>query len=82
MNFLHNRNVAGALRVMAGRKSVEPNLTQALHARNHQLDDLFETSKLIMKHKKKEEEKSNEETQDDGYSLVEHVGVYNFFKHK
>ena len=33
--------MAGAIRVVSGRNSVEPNLASALKERNHMLDSMF-----------------------------------------
>ena len=43
------RKVAAAFRVVAGRKAVEPNLSQKLVELNHQLDDLFTSMEVMMK---------------------------------
>ena len=45
------RGVAGAMRVVHGRNSVETNLQSKLTERNHKMDDLFEVVTLEMKQK-------------------------------
>ena len=81
---LYNRNIAGAIRVGAGRDSIEPGLAEKLTSRNHELDDLFTAETLILKQKKKkkkdddssESDNSDDElTEDDGYNYVEKIGV-------
>ena len=73
--------MAGAIRVSAGRKSVEPGLASALTARNHMLDEQFEAKTLVMKEKKKKKteddsDQSDDEIEDDdGYLYTERVGV-------
>ena len=79
-SFLH-RNIAGAIRVAAGRKSVEPSLASSLTSRNHKLDHLFIAKSLAMKEKKKRNKDTDDEdtddddlddlVDDDGYHYVE-----------
>ena len=77
---MYNRNIAGAFRVGAGRKSIVSGLAKNLTTRNHQLDDLFGAETLVLKEKKKKDDESdtdeaNELTEEDGYEDVEKVGV-------
>ena len=44
---LFNRNIVGAIRVGAGRDSIEPGLAEKLTYRNHELDDLFTAETLF-----------------------------------
>ena len=64
------------MRIVGGRKSVEPNLAESLYARNHLLDDMFSVRILKMEDKKKKNDDIESETDDDednGY--IEKVGV-------
>ena len=47
------RSVAGAIRVKAGRNSIEPHLKEALQDRNKSLRDLFSFKTIVMKEKPK-----------------------------
>ena len=80
------RKIAGAIRVVSGRNSVEPNLAASLQTRNHMLDDFFSARKIVIEEKKKkstdvddESEDSEEEEDhldgDNGCHYVERVGV-------
>ena len=75
------RKVAAAIRVVGGRKSVEPNLAENLHTRNHLLDDLFSAHLVKMEEKKKKKDESDIDTDDEvdgtdgSISYVEKVGV-------
>ena len=74
------RNIAGAIRVGAGRKSVQANLAKALTERNHKLDHLY-TPKILQLKKKVNPDADNDEDSideildDAGYKSVEKVGV-------
>ena len=61
--------MAGAIRVGAGRKSIEPGLKEVLVDRNHKLDDLFDAHKLVMLEKVKAKDKSD--APEDDYSLTD-----------
>ena len=63
--YIFNRKVAGAIRVVAGRKSVEPNLADDLHARNHILDDMFSARKILIEEKKKKKDDDDEDSDCD-----------------
>ena len=65
------RNIATAIRVRAGRNSVQSGLAESLTVRNHILDDLFSSKVLKLKEKKKDDT----DVDDDGYRLVDKVGV-------
>ena len=58
---------------------MDPGLAQSLTARNHHLDDLFCSKVLKLKEKRKGEEENTEfeeeKAEDNGYQLVEKVGV-------
>ena len=64
-----SRNIAAAVRVVAGRRSVETDFSQALVDRNHCLDNFFDAKEVMMKEKpkkkknkpKKSKEKKNDE---------------------
>ena len=80
-----NRNIAGAIRVGAGRDSIQSGLQSSLTSRNHELDDLFQAKSLMLKEKKKKKKDDSESddsedelTEDDGSTYVEKVGVSNF----
>ena len=85
MIYFSFRKVAGAFRVMAGRHSVEPNLTESLKTRNHSHDHLFCAKTLMLEEKKKrknsdvesESESEGDETccEDENCRYVERVGV-------
>ena len=51
INPYHCRKIAGAIRVRAGRNSVESGLRESLNARNHNLDDLFSEKKIRIQEK-------------------------------
>ena len=73
------RNIAGAIRVRAGRDSVEPGLACSLTSRNHVLEDLFCAKTLTMKQKKKKkkdgaDDDSEEEDSGEVHEVV-HGGV-------
>ena len=72
---MYNRNIAGAFRVGAGRKSIVSGLAKNLTTRNHQLDDLFRAETLVLKEKKKKDDDTVEVNEEDGYKYVEKVGV-------
>ena len=78
---IYCRNIAGAMRVMAGKSSVQPSLAASLTARNHELDDMFVSKTLTMKEKMKKSdmEESDEEDKieldEDGYKSIERIGV-------
>ena len=59
-NTINFRKVAAALRVMGGRKIVEPHLADALKSRNHILDDIFSVKKINVEEKKKAVEDTEE----------------------
>ena len=83
------RNIAGAIRVGAGRKSVESKLAGNLTSRNHLLDNNFSAKTLMMKEKKKKKNEDADEDSDDsdedqdvlvgedGLCYVERGGVSN-----
>ena len=68
--------IAGAMRVVNGRNSVEPNIQSKLVERNHRYDDLFEIKTLEMKQKvKKGEENNNKDLDQSGCRTVFRTGV-------
>ena len=83
-NVSYSRKVAGAIRVIAGRKSIEPNLPNSLQTRNHLLDDMFSARTILVeekKKKKKDDADSECSSEDDlggddaSCRYVEKVGV-------
>ena len=71
------RKLAGAIRVKAGRKSIEPDLRIKLKERNEYLKDLFISKSIEMKEKIKVGENA---TSEDGCSqYVNKVGVSKIF---
>ena len=66
------KKVAGAFRVIAGRKSVESNLSEALVKRNHELDHFFTVKEFVMHSKKNEQ--NDETVHDDSEETT--VGVF------
>ena len=74
------RKIAGAFRVVAGRKSIEPQLGECLKARNHSLDHLFFAKSILIEEKKKKknsdsDDEGGEDLVDEGCLYVERVGV-------
>ena len=70
--------MAAAIRVVSGRKSVEPNLAESLHSRNHLLDDMFSARVVKMQNKKKKDddiEKDADDYEDNDNEYIEKVGV-------
>ena len=61
-----HRKVAGAIRVVYGRRSVETHAQDAITEQNKMLSQLFEISKIELK-------------DSDGSSTMEKYGVYVFF---
>ena len=75
-NPYHCRKIAGAIRVRAGRNSVESGLRESLNARNHNLDDLFsEKKKTIQEKISKNDEASGNITADGKIREAEKLGV-------
>ena len=75
-----SRNIAAAVRVVAGRRSVETDFSQALVDRNHCLDHFFDAKEVMMKEKpKKNTEKSQPSSaaalDEFGYKDITIVGV-------
>ena len=64
---------------------METNLAGSLTERNHLLDSLFYSETLLLKKKKKQKKDDEEEddedgdetVDDDGYQMIERVGVSN-----
>ena len=74
------RKIAGAFRVVAGRKSIAPKLGECLKARNHSLDHLFSAKSILIEEKKKKknsdsDDEGGEDLVDEGCLYVERVGV-------
>ena len=76
------RKVAGAIRVIAGRKSIEPNLPDSLQTRNHLLDDMFSARTIRVEEKKKKKDDADSDSSEDDLDgddaschYVEKVGV-------
>ena len=70
--------MAAGIRVVSGRKSVEPNLAESLHSRNHLLDDMFSARVVKMQNKKKKDddiEKDADDYEDNDNEYIEKVGV-------
>ena len=63
------RSVAGAIRVKAGRKSIEPHLKEALQDRNKSLRDLFSYKTILMKEKPKKAKKGVEKEVEKGKAV-------------
>ena len=80
--FFFYRKVAGAFRVMAGRKSIPSNLGDTLKTRNHSLDHLFSSKTLNIEIKRKNSESDSEDNENDfneEKSYVNKVRVRSFF---
>ena len=81
--------MAAGIRVIAGRKSVQPKLGEALKSRNHSLDHLFSSKALMLEEKKKKKKKddlSDSEDEEDRVEegdncYVERVGVSHVLSH-
>ena len=78
------RSIAAAFRVEAGRKSIEPNLSNSLVERNRVLDPFFTVKEIVMKEKPKLKDDDPEKDYDDevldeaGYKDFPAVGVSSF----
>ena len=63
--------MAGAIRVGAGRNSVESKLASTLTTRNHLLDHNFSAKTLMIEEKKKKKKKDKDEDSDDSIDSIE-----------
>ena len=74
------KSIAAAFRVVAGRKSIEPNLSSSLVERNKSLEYLFNVKCLKMKEKFKGEDKINSpdglQLDENGYKDILREGVF------
>ena len=73
--------MAGAIRVVAGRKSIQSNLGDALKTRNHSLDHLFSSKTLNIEIKRNKCESDSEDSEGEIHeekSYIEKVGVSGF----
>ena len=69
------RKVASAIRVVAGRKSVETCLPQKIVEMNHKLDPYFVSKELNMKFKPKTKSDDVSDIDDQGMKNVPTIGV-------
>ena len=74
--FIIYRSIAAAFRVEAGRKSIEPNLSNSLVERNHFLDPFFTVKDIVMKEKPRL--KDDDPDKDDVEEVLDEAGYKDF----